>query len=91
MKTVELQDNILHIAIASEPGIDYSIQFIGATKDDQATSMLQSTTGTTARFKVDSNLLFVRAKITSSKIKANPQRLGEYETAWTQPVVFQTH
>ncbi|MBC8401993.1 MAG: histidinol-phosphatase [Candidatus Marinimicrobia bacterium] len=89
LKTVELQDNILLIAIASGPGIDYSIQFIGATKVDQATSVLQSTTGISARFKVDSDLLFVRAKITSSKIKANPHQVGEYEVAWTQPVVFQ--
>ncbi|MBC8401928.1 MAG: histidinol-phosphatase [Candidatus Marinimicrobia bacterium] len=89
LKTVELQDNILLIAIASEPGIDYSIQFIGATKNDSATSVLQSTTGISARFKVDSDLLFVRAKITSTKIKTNPHQVGEYEVAWTQPVVFQ--
>ena len=90
LAAIDFQNNNLIVEVQTEPGIEYSIQFIGATKDDQATSVLQSTTGTTARFKVDTDLLFVRAKITSSKIKANPHQLGEYEMAWTQPVVFKT-
>ena len=31
--------------------------------------------------------LYVRAKVLSTRLKANPYREGEYESAWVQPVV----
>jgi hypothetical protein len=43
-------------------------------------------TGTKASYEFKGNELYVRAKIISSKKKANPSSAGEKETAWTQPV-----
>jgi hypothetical protein len=31
--------------------------------------------------------MYVRAKVTSTKLKTNPYREGEYQAAWVQPVV----
>jgi hypothetical protein len=31
--------------------------------------------------------IYVRARVTSSKVKENPYREGEFEMAWTQPLV----
>lgn len=41
--------------------------------------------GTTAIYELDGDEIYVRAKVVSSKPKANPYREGETEMAWTQP------
>jgi hypothetical protein len=43
--------------------------------------------GTDAEYTMSGDELYVRAKVVSSKLKANPHAPGEKETAWTQPVV----
>jgi hypothetical protein len=43
--------------------------------------------GTEAEFPVDEDLMFVRAKVISDRLKPNPFQEGDYEVAWTQPVV----
>lgn len=48
--------------------------------------VLQSTAGPSATYRFRGDELYVRAKVTSSKPKANPYRAGEMEMAWTQPV-----
>jgi hypothetical protein len=45
--------------------------------------------GTEAWIKINPEHLFIRAKITSSKVKTNPFQEGEFEAAWIQPVVYQ--
>jgi hypothetical protein len=74
------------IKVKAEPGIDYQIHFIGASRKDNQVRELEVISGTQASFTLSSDHLYVRAKITSNKLKANPFREGEYETAWTQPV-----
>lgn len=49
--------------------------------------VLAEATGTTAMYQLTGDELYVRAAITSSKLKHNPYREGEFEQAWTQPVV----
>jgi hypothetical protein len=44
--------------------------------------------GTHPAYTVTGDELYVRAKVISSKRKANPYRAGEVEVAWTQPVVI---
>jgi hypothetical protein len=44
--------------------------------------------GTSPAYTVTGDELYVRAKVISSKRKANPYRAGEVEVAWTQPVVI---
>ncbi len=79
----------LSLAIATEAGIDYSIQFIGAREGEEMTSVLAEAKGAKAEFELTPDLLFVRARVVSDKYKENPFKEGDYETAWTQPVVFQ--
>ncbi len=49
-------------------------------------SVLAEVVGTSATYPFAGDELYVRAKITSSKLKVNPYRPGEVEVAWTQPV-----
>lgn len=43
--------------------------------------------GTEPSYTLKGNELYVRAKVISSKIKDNPFAEGDYEVAWTQPVM----
>ena len=83
---LKVEKKTITIKVKSEPGIDYQIHFIGANKKDDRTDELKVVKGTEGSFTITADQLFVRAKITSSKLKANPFRDGEYEVAWTQPV-----
>jgi hypothetical protein len=76
----------LHVKVREEPGVKYEIQFIGATGQNQHTRILKTETGTAASIELLDSYIFVRAKITSDKLKENPFQEGDYETAWTQPI-----
>lgn len=54
---------------------------------DDIGRLLQRTTGTEAAYHFTGDELYVRARITSSKVKVNPYSEGETERAWTQPAV----
>ena len=49
-------------------------------------TVLAEVKGTSARYALKGDELYVRAKIVSSKPQTNPTVPGEVETAWTQPV-----
>jgi hypothetical protein len=46
--------------------------------------------GTNPSYTLAGDELYVRAKVTSSKVKENPYKAGELEVAWTQPLIPQT-
>ena len=50
-------------------------------------AVLAEVAGTQASFTLRGDEIYVRAKIISSKLKNNGSVAGEYETAWTQPLV----
>jgi hypothetical protein len=50
-------------------------------------TVLASVEGASARYALKGDEIYVRARITSSKLMADPPTAGEYERAWTQPVV----
>ena len=50
-------------------------------------AVLAEVKGTVASYQLKGDELYVRAKVISSKPKANPSAKGELEMAWTQPVV----
>lgn len=54
---------------------------------DDVGRLLQRTTGTEASFQVTDEMLFVRARVLSDKVMANPVVDGETEKAWAQPVL----
>ena len=89
---VEMQDVVfkkgtLEVQVAAEPGVDYTIQFWGAERSDTEGKLLKEVKGTKASYKLTKNLLYVRARILSSKLQENPFEAGDKEKAWTQPVV----
>lgn len=49
--------------------------------------VLRSVEGPTAEYSFTGNELYVRAVITASRLHPNPSEAGEFERAWTQPVV----
>ncbi|MDA0684604.1 MAG: histidinol-phosphatase [Bacteroidetes bacterium] len=54
---------------------------------DDIGRVLQRTTGNEAVYHYTGEELYVRARVTSSKVKANPTSEGEKERAWTQPAI----
>ncbi len=106
-------DGKLAVEIQAEPGVTYTIQFIGTRQGyDPASQLipqpekeaprktlphrryskdvgavLEEIKGTKATYTLKGDEIYVRAKIVSSKPKANGSVAGEFETAWTQPLV----
>lgn len=83
---IDVRERTIHIDVKEEDGVKYEIQFIGATGQDTNTRILKRESGPKATFELSDSYIFVRAKITSDKVKENPFMEGDYETAWTQPV-----
>ena len=50
--------------------------------------ILAESTGLSPRYSFQGDELYVRARVVSSKVKANPAYEGEVEMAWIQPVWF---
>jgi hypothetical protein len=86
LEEVEIALGALNIKVKEDPGVQYNIQFIGTTGQDQHTRILKQVSGTEASLELLDSYIFVRAKITSDKLKNNPFQEGDFETAWTQPV-----
>ena len=57
---------------------------------DELGKTYQTSQGTSARYVLSGNELYVRAVVTSSKAHPNPSESGEFERAWVQPVVTHT-
>ncbi|MFT5885413.1 MAG: hypothetical protein ACI9IP_001873 [Arcticibacterium sp.] len=86
IKELTLDNNKLSIEVKKEANVTYQIAFIGCKKGKTETEELMSIEGDKACFELTNDLLFVRCKITSSKLHENPIEDLFYETAWTQPV-----
>jgi predicted metal-dependent phosphoesterase TrpH len=86
LEQVTVNDKELTIEIKTEPDVTYEIEFIGATKNDTQTRVLKTTRNTKSSIQITPDHLFVRARVTSSRLKPNPFQEGDHEMAWTQPV-----
>ena len=89
LKEINYKENSLEISVQAETQIAYTIEFIGATKEDSQSRVLKTVESNNAAFVLKENHLFVRTRVISSKIKTNPFQEGEFESAWTQPVIYQ--
>jgi hypothetical protein len=89
LSQVKLSKNELTIEVKPEEGVNYTIEFVGVLKGSQRSTVLKRINGTNGKFKLTSGHEFVRARITSDKVKPNPYKAGEVEVAWTQPVLFE--
>lgn len=80
--------NNLSVKIKEEKNITYMIVFIGCKKDQTEPEELYSVSGNEASYTLTDNIMYVRCKITSSKLHQNPIEDLLYEHAWTQPYTF---
>ena len=85
LENIKIEKRNLSIRVKAEPGVTYTIQFIGAKKGDDKSRIRQVVNGTEATYKLRKRDAYVRAKVISSKYQENPFREGDFETAWTQP------
>ena len=61
-------------------------EFLAYRYSDEIGQLLQTDEGPVANYVLSGEEMFVRARVTSSTIKHNPNFSGEFERAWTQPV-----
>ena len=86
LEEVNVALDALNVKVKPEEGVNYEIQFIGATGQDTNTRVLKRVTGTQGSIELLDSYIFVRAKVVSDKLKENPIEEDTYETAWTQPI-----
>lgn len=89
LESIDFDGEVLSVEVEPEEGITYTIQFFGTKKSNpEATGvLLGEEKGEKASYTLETDDMYVRAKIISSKPKENPYQLGDMEVAWTQPVV----
>ena len=87
LNKISTDKNQLSIEVKKEKDITNEISFIGCKKGQTEPEELKSIKGHQGSLELTDDLLFVRCKITSSKLQSNPIEDILYETAWTQPVV----
>ncbi|MEQ8687500.1 MAG: histidinol-phosphatase [Imperialibacter sp.] len=86
---ISRERNKVRVEVGAEEGVTYTIQFIGVRQGEEMSSVLMEKKGIAAEFDLTEDIVFVRAKVVSDKYKENPFKEGDFETAWTQPVVYQ--
>ena len=87
LKTVEVDHKELTVAVAAEEGVQYNISFIGCEKGETKPKEFKKVEGEKGNFTITDDILFVRSKITSTKLQENPIEDILYESAWTQPIL----
>jgi len=69
-----------------EGNLDHQHQTIYRYSDDIG-KVLKTVTGSRAEYQVQGNEIYVRARVSSSKLHPNPYAEADPEMAWTQPLV----
>lgn len=89
LKDITFKNGSLTVQVLPEEGINYTIEFWGSKKnasDKENGVLLKKVKGDQGEYKLEADDLYVRAKVVSTKPKANPYQQGDVETAWIQPV-----
>ncbi len=73
----------------SEPVTDAAnvVQRVTRRYSKDVGAVLTTVTGPSASYTLKGDEIYVRARVVSSKLKPNPYREGEFEQAWTQPLI----
>jgi hypothetical protein len=89
LKKYNFENNKLAVKVDVTPNEDYKIEFIGCKKGEKEAVILYAVDANEAEFSLSPDVLFVRAKVTSTKPPENPVENIDAEMAWTQPVTYQ--
>ena len=86
--TIEFIGTLKGFDPTSEPYRDQDGNELPVTRkySDQIGKVLKTEQGNAAVYTFTGEELYVRARITSSRIHPNPSEIGDRERAWTQPV-----
>ncbi len=84
---VTFSNDRLSVKVKEEEGVFYSISFAGCRKGETVPEVFETVSATEAEFSLTPDILFVRAKVTSSQLHPNPIEELVYEMAWTQPLI----
>jgi hypothetical protein len=87
LKSLDFDKKNLKVEVEPEAGIDYTIIFLGCLKGETEVRELKTVEGSSANFELTDDILFVRSKISSTKLQENPIEDIKYESAWTQPLL----
>jgi hypothetical protein len=112
LERLSVQDKTIEIDVRPEPGVTYTIEFIGTRRGvdlggktppappadspgrvslqygDRVGETLQRVEGARARYVAKGDEIYVRARVTSTRLHPNPFAKGDREMAWTQPLVI---
>ena len=88
LNSIAMDGKTLEIEVDSEEGISYTSQLIAVLEGEDESQILAVQSGNLINFKIPENVVFIRVKIESSKLKDNPFQEGDYESAWTQPILM---
>ena len=84
---VTADENGIEIEISTEEGVTYTTEYYGTRGPGEVGVLLATIDGPTPAYTFSGDELFVRARVISSVVKENPYSPGEFERAWTQPVI----
>ena len=72
-----------------QPVLDKTGKPMRATErySDEIGKVFATSTGAKASYRFQADDLYVRARVTSSKKHPNPSEIGEFERAWSQPIL----
>lgn len=87
LEEISVKEGKLSVSVKKEPGVSYTITFLGSKTDNASPEEFSTVDGPKASFELTDDLLFVRCKITSDRKQKNPIEEILYEMAWTQPIV----
>lgn len=90
-KSLDFDGKTLSLEVDVEEGVDYTIQFFGTKNStpEKYGALFKEVKGASAKYSLEMDDMYVRAKVVSSKPKENPYKPGDTELAWTQPVVME--
>lgn len=88
LSAYEVSETGIRLEILPAPGVTYTIAFLAAGAEDEATELRETINGNSATYTFRPGDRLVRARITSSKDKHNPFKPGDKEMAWTQPIAL---
>jgi hypothetical protein len=84
---VTADENGIEIEISTEEGVTYTTEYYGTRGPGEVGVLLATIDGPAPAYTFSGDELFVRARVISSVVKENPYSPGEFERAWTQPVI----